>query len=139
MLRIEDHKDGVLLDLPDIEVVREWIDRTIKAEGYEPGTWNLIFVTDSALLEMNQKYLNHDYFTDVITFDYSSGKNISGDIFISIDRVKENASTLNIWWLTELHRVMIHGVLHLCGYQDKTPDDRKRMRKKEDYYLSLLA
>jgi rRNA maturation RNase YbeY len=85
---------------------------------------------------MNQKYLNHDYFTDIITFDYCEDNVISGDLFISVDRVKENADSFNVDELTEIHRVMIHGVLHLCGYKDKTEEEEKNMRLLENKYLN---
>ena len=100
------------------------------------GDISIIFVTDSYLLEMNQKYLNHDYYTDIITFDYCEMNIVSGDLFISIDRVQENADTFNVDLLTELHRVMIHGVLHLCGYKDKTIDEERLMRDLENKYLN---
>jgi probable rRNA maturation factor len=100
------------------------------------GDISIIFVTDSYLLEMNQKYLNHDYYTDIITFDYCEMNIVSGDLFISIDRVQENADTFNVDLLTELHRVMIHGVLHLCGYKDKTIEEERLMRDLENKYLN---
>ena len=100
------------------------------------GDISIIFVTDSYLLEMNQKYLNHDYYTDIITFDYCEMNIVSGDLFISIDRVQENADTFNVDLLTELHRVMIHGVLHLCGYKDKTNEEERLMRDLENKYLN---
>jgi len=100
---------------------------------------DFIFCTDDDLLEINVNHLNHNYLTDVITFPYAEGETIAGDIFISIDRVKDNASDLNADWFDEFCRVMIHGVLHLCGYQDKTEQEQYEMRKKEDYYLSLRS
>ena len=99
------------------------------------GDISIIFVSDSYLLEMNQKYLNHDYYTDIITFDYCEMNIVSGDLFISVDRVQENADTFNVDFLTELHRVMIHGVLHLCGYKDKSDDEERLMRELENKYL----
>lgn len=99
------------------------------------GDISIIFVSDSYLLEMNQKYLNHDYFTDIITFDYCEMNIVSGDLFISLDRVHENAETFNVDFLTELHRVMIHGLLHLCGYKDKTLEEEGLMRELENKYL----
>lgn len=100
------------------------------------GDISIIFVTDSYLLEMNQKYLNHDYYTDIITFDYCEMNIVSGDLFISVDRVRENADTFSVDLLTELHRVMIHGVLHLCGYKDKSDDEVRLMRELENKYLN---
>ena len=100
------------------------------------GDISIIFVSDSYLLEMNQKYLNHDYYTDIITFDYCEMNIVSGDLFISVDRVQDNAETFNVDVLTELHRVMIHGVLHLCGYKDKTKEEERNMRELENKYLN---
>ena len=100
------------------------------------GDISIIFVSDSYLLEMNQKYLNHDYYTDIITFDYCDMNIVSGDLFISVDRVQENAETFDVDVLTELHRVMIHGVLHLCGYKDKTEEEERNMRELENKYLN---
>ena len=100
------------------------------------GEISIIFVSDSYLLEMNQKYLNHDYYTDIITFDYCEMNIVSGDLFISVDRVQENAESFDVDFLTELQRVMIHGVLHLCGYKDKTEEEERLMRELENKYLN---
>ncbi len=100
------------------------------------GDISIIFVSDSYLLEMNQKYLNHDYYTDIITFDYCEMNIVSGDLFISVDRVQENAETFDVDVLTELHRVMIHGLLHLCGYKDKSLEEERLMRELENKYLN---
>ena len=108
----------------------------VKEEGKLLGDVSVIFVSDDYLLEMNQTYLNHDYYTDIITFDYCEQNVISGDLFISVDRVRENADVFNVDFGTELHRVIIHGVLHLCGYKDKTEDDEEVMRKMENKYLN---
>jgi rRNA maturation RNase YbeY len=112
------------------------LSNVVKTELKELGDIWIIFVSDQYLLEMNQKYLNHDYFTDIITFDYCEDNVISGDLFISVDRVKENADSFNVDELTEIHRVMIHGVLHLCGYKDKTEEEEKNMRLLENKYLN---
>ena len=112
------------------------LSNLVKTELKELGDISIIFVSDQYLLEMNQKYLNHDYFTDIITFDYCEHNIISGDLFISVDRVKENADSFNVDELTEIHRVMIHGVLHLCGYKDKTEEEEKNMRLLENKYLN---
>jgi probable rRNA maturation factor len=118
---------------------RRWIEQVIRAEKKSPGNLNFIFCSDPYLLDINVRYLNHDYYTDVITFDYSSGKTVAGDIFISIDRVKDNALTEKQDFETELSRILIHGVLHLLGYSDKGSIPKAQMRKKEDKYLSLLG
>ncbi|MCL4111441.1 UNVERIFIED_CONTAM: hypothetical protein GTU68_020715 [Idotea baltica] len=111
-----------------------WILDTIASESNELESLNIIFCSDEFLLNINKEYLNHDYYTDIITFDYSSDK-IEGELYISIDRVRENASELDISLNLELHRVIIHGVLHLCGYSDKSEEEEKTMRLKEDTYL----
>jgi len=117
--------------------VRQWITETVLAEGYKLKELNYIFCSDSYLLQINQQYLNHDTFTDIITFDNSSAKGvITGDIFISIDRIRENAAQFQVPETDELHRVIIHGTLHLLGYGDKTPQKKKKMTLKEDFYLN---
>jgi rRNA maturation RNase YbeY len=112
------------------------LSKTIQEEGFLLGDITVIFVTDGYLLEMNKKHLNHDYYTDIITFDYCEGNIISGDLFISLDRVRENASTFDTPFLFELKRVMIHGVLHLCGHKDKTKEEEENMRSLENKYLN---
>ena len=119
-------------------LTRAWIRKVIKAENKRLGELNYIFCSDEFLLGINRQYLEHDTLTDIITFDNSEEPDrIEGDIFISIDRVTENANKFNTSFPKELHRVMIHGALHLIGYNDKTPSQKKQMRKKEDSYLSL--
>ena len=116
--------------------VEEWIEQLISSEEKKTGNINYIFCDDEYLLKVNQDFLNHDYYTDVITFDYVKGKTISGDIFISITRIKENAITLSDNdFERELIRVLAHGVLHLCGYKDKSEGDQKIMRAKENFYI----
>ena len=114
-----------------------WIEDVINEEFHKQGNISYIFCNDEYLLERNVKYLNHNTLTDIISFDYTMGKLIAGDIFISIDRVKENAEKFSASFKDELHRVMIHGILHFCGYSDKTNEEKELMRSKEDYYLSL--
>lgn len=117
---------------------REWIILCLAKEKKELGELSYNFCSDKHLLGINKSYLNHDYYTDIITFDLSENpKTISGDIYISIDRVKENAKANNTTFHVELKRVMIHGILHLCGYKDKSKKDIAEMRKKEDLCLSL--
>ena len=101
------------------------------------GDISIIFCSDNYILDVNIRYLHHDYFTDVITFDYCEGERLSGDLFISIDSVRENAIEFGTEFDEELHRVIVHGLLHLIGYDDHTPEDQNVMRAKEDYYLSL--
>lgn len=117
--------------------LRQWITDTIRAEGFKLNELTYIFCSDNYLLNINRQYLDHDTYTDIITFDNSEGNNIvTSDIFISIERIRENAVNFNVPEITELHRVIIHGVLHLLGYKDKTPADKQKMTEKEDYYLS---
>lgn len=115
-----------------------WIEKMFLTEGLEPGMFNVIFCTDEYLYDMNMAYLKHDYYTDIITFDYSEEDTASGDLFISIDRVKDNANEMNISFLDELYRVIIHGFLHLAAYKDKTDSDKQKMTEKENEYLSKL-
>jgi len=110
-----------------------------KSEGKALKDISVVFTDDDYLLEVNKQYLNHDYYTDVITFGYSVFPEVSGDIMISLDRVKENADTLSVSFQEELNRVVYHGLLHLCGYKDKSAADEKLMRKKENYYLELFV
>lgn len=116
-----------------------WIKEAVIFEGKKVGNISFIFCSDNYLLDINKKYLSHDYFTDIITFDYVEGNIINGDIFISIDRVVENAKDFNTFLENELHRILIHGVLHLLGYKDKSKKDKDLMTKKEDYYLKVLS
>lgn len=118
--------------------IKEWINQAIKKEKYKLGELSYNFCSDEYLLQINIEHLNHDFYTDIITFELNEGKTIIGDIYISIDRVKDNAKQNNKTFNNELMRVLIHGVLHLCGYKDKTKKDAALMREKEDYYLSLL-
>jgi rRNA maturation RNase YbeY len=124
--------------LPQKKNIRKWIEEIIHRENKKPGILNFIFCSDAYLLDLNIKYLNHNTFTDVITFDQSlDGTDISGDIYISIDRIKENAKTFKTRFNSELNRVMCHGILHLIGYNDKTSEESRIIKGKEDYYLSL--
>lgn len=116
----------------------EWIDAIIESEGKEPGEINYIFCDDDYLHNINMQYLNHDTLTDIISFDYCIGDLISGDIFISIERVKENAKEYEVLFHVELLRVMSHGILHYCGYKDKAEQDEKVMRLKEQEKMSMF-
>ena len=102
------------------------------------GDISIIFCSDNYILDINQRFLQHDYFTDIITFDYSEGRRISGDLFISVDSVRENAVEYGTEFSDELHRVIVHGILHLIGYDDHTDEEIKEMRAKENYYLSVF-
>ncbi|HSH20054.1 MAG TPA: rRNA maturation RNase YbeY [Draconibacterium sp.] len=116
--------------------ISEYIKVLIDNELKESGEISIIFCSDKYLLEINTEYLQHNFFTDIITFNYVEGNIISGDLFISSERVKENAAQYGASFIMELYRVIFHGVLHLVGYNDKTENEKKIMREKEDYYLS---
>jgi len=117
--------------------LKKWINNIIEKEGKKLNFVNFIFCDDNEMLEKNISYLNHMTYTDILTFDYTENNIISGDIIISIDRITENAKTYNVTFKKELKRVIIHGILHLIGYKDKSKKEKKIMREKEDFYLSL--
>lgn len=125
--------------LNEQERIASWVERVVLMYHKFPGDIQYIFCDDIFLAEMNQQYLQHNTLTDIITFNYNSGHYISGDIFISIDRIKENAATYKTTIEDELHRVMIHGILHLCGLNDKTAKDKKLMQEKENEALEILT
>lgn len=124
------------LDNP--EAFSKWINTVLKSEGYTEGDITYVFCDDEYLHKINLEYLNHDTLTDIISFDYSVGKQIHGEIYISIERVNENASDFNELFENELKRVIIHGILHFMGYKDKTPEDEKIMRNKEDKAIATF-
>lgn len=114
-----------------------WLRMVAESEIKRVGDLSIIFCSDNYILDVNMRYLQHDYFTDIITFDYCEGNRLSGDLFISVDSVRENALFYGTEFSDELNRVMVHGLLHLIGYDDHTEEDQKTMREKEDYYLSV--
>ena len=119
------------------ENLKIWIEKIIISEEKKIGEINYIFCDDEYLLKINQDFLDHDYYTDIITFDQVRGKTISGEIFVSLQRIKDNANLISKNYEEEKKRVIAHGILHLCGYKDKTEEEQKTMRAKEDFYLSL--
>ena len=128
-------------DVDPIEIntsTTEWLKKLIILEGKKVGKISYIFQSDEGLLKVNRDFLQHDYYTDVITFDYVKGKTISADIFVSLPRISENAILLSKDFTSELHRVLAHGLLHLCGFKDKTDEEKIEMRKKEDFYLNIF-
>ena len=129
--------EGIKFDLQGKLANNRWLRFVAEAEAKRIGDVNIVFCSDPYILDVNINYLGHDYYTDIITFDYVEGDVLSGDLFISIDSVRENASFYGADFPTELRRVMVHGLLHLIGYDDHTPEEQKVMRSKEDYYLSL--
>lgn len=120
-------------------LLKEAVKNLANLEGKVLKDLSLVFTDDEYLLEVNKQFLNHDYFTDVITFDYSSFPDVSGDVMISLERVRDNALVLDQSFELELHRVVFHGVLHLCGYNDKSKEEAALMRSKEDFYLSMFV
>jgi rRNA maturation RNase YbeY len=139
MPKISFFTEDLTYTLKSKRIIKNWITETIKAEGYQLDELNFILCSDAYLLRINQDYLQHDDYTDVITFDNSEElKMIVGDIFISVDRIKENASSFKSTVINELCRVMIHGTLHLLGYKDKKKADKSMMTSKEDFYLNQL-
>ncbi|AUP79439.1 rRNA maturation RNase YbeY [Flavivirga eckloniae] len=125
--------------LKDEKVISNWILDTISEEGYKLEEINYVFCNDEYLHKLNVEFLNHDTLTDIISFDYSVGKLIQGDIFISVERVEDNAKDFSVPFKEELHRVIIHGILHYCGYKDKSDSEAKLMREKENHYLEQLV
>ena len=131
--------DSINLPLPDIDqaATTAWVNAVAKAHGKRCGAIAYIFVDDEKILEVNREFLQHDYYTDIITFDYTEGNKISGDLFISLDTVRTNAEDVGATYEEELHRVIIHGILHLCGINDKGPGEREIMEVEEDKALAL--
>ena len=126
-------------DIDPIEInsqTNEWLQKLITHEEKKVGKITYIFMSDEGLLKVNRDFLKHDYYTDIITFDYVKGKTISADIFVSLPRISDNAMSHSKDFNSELHRVLAHGLLHLCGYKDKTDEEKTEMRKKEDFYLN---
>ena len=126
-------------EIPISTATISWLEDVIKTENKKKGEINYILCDDEYLLKVNQDFLDHDYYTDIITFDYVKGKTISGDIFVSLPRISDNAKTLVRDFNSEFHRVLAHGILHLMGYKDKTEEEITVMRQKEDFYLNFFA
>lgn len=131
------HNQTIDFKLKEKTKLKQWIKLITEKEKHTLGNITYVFCSDDELLEINIKHLNHNTLTDIITFDYTENNKINSDIFISIDRVLENAKKFNTAFENELHRVMIHGIFHLCGYKDKTKSDADLMRKKENWALKL--
>ncbi len=124
-------------ELSNEDEIRAWLEFVLDEEDRELGEVSYIFCDDEYLYDLNVKHLKHNTLTDIISFDYSLGKVVSGDIYISVERVEENAKDRGIKFSDELHRIMVHGLLHYIGFKDKSESEKKTMRNKEDYYLSL--
>ncbi|MCW1146939.1 rRNA maturation RNase YbeY [Flavobacterium lacisediminis] len=125
-------------ELDNEEQYEDWISRIIESEGFDEGEINYIFCDDEYLHKINVEYLDHDTLTDIISFDYTVGNLIQGDIFVSVERVKDNANDFNVSFEDELKRVLSHGVLHYCGYKDKSPKDEALMRSKEEEKMQMF-
>jgi rRNA maturation RNase YbeY len=138
MNSISFHSEGVNTKTPSKRLLKAWIKEFVSNHGKKVGELAFIFCSDEKILEVNRNFLQHDYYTDIITFDYCEGALVSGDIFISVERVAENALILNVENNIELLRVIAHGVLHLIGFQDKSPQNKKEMTKNEDLCISLF-
>ena len=131
------HRENVSLNA-DEKLIIKWLTNSVNSLDYSIGELSFVFCSDDYLRKLNIKHLNQDYLTDVITFDYSKEMSLIGDVFISTERVKENAKLFNVSFNEELFRVIIHGVLHLCGFKDKTKEEKAEMRSKENDFLSLI-
>ena len=125
-------------ELDNVEQYEDWISRIIESEGFDEGEINYIFCDDEYLHKINVEYLDHDTLTDIISFDYTVGNVLQGDIFVSIERVRDNANDFNVSFEEELKRVLSHGVLHYCGYKDKSPKDEALMRSKEEEKMQMF-
>lgn len=132
------HSEETSFSIPQNNIAEKWVDLVLSKANCSLGDINVIFSSNDYLLKINKEYLNHHYFTDVITFNYNDGSKISGDIFVSVDQVEINAVEFGVDFLDELNRVMIHGVLHLIGYDDKDDESQTEMTKMENDSLSLL-
>ena len=133
------HNEEVSFSFNNKREVSLWLNSVVSSIKKELGVINVIFCNDQYLLKVNQTYLNHDYFTDIITFNYNENNLISGDLFISIDRVKENAINQKMEFNVEIHRVIVHGVLHLCGLNDQSKQEKEIMRGRENLFLQKLS
>lgn len=128
-------------DIDPVELnpkIPDWLNDLLITEGKKPGAITYIICSDQYLLKVNQDYLQHDYYTDIITFDYVRGKIISGDIFVSLPRIQDNSESVGTTFEEEFRRVLAHGLLHLCGYKDKTLEQQEIMRQRENFYLNLF-
>ena len=125
-------------ELSNEDQIALWISSVIEEEKFNEGEINYIFCDDEYLLKLNIEFLDHDTLTDIISFDYTVGKQINGDVYISVERVEDNSKEYKVDFKAELNRVLVHGILHYCGYKDKTEEDEKLMRSKENYYISRL-
>ncbi len=136
---IQWNTDGVEMPALDTTGLATWLDGVARSHGCILGPLTYVFCNDEKILEVNRRFLNHDYYTDIITFDYTHGRRVSGDMFISLDTVRSNAGLVGATYGRELHRVIVHGLLHLCGINDKGPGEREVMERHEDEALAALG
>ncbi len=138
-LQLQIIADGVEMPRLDVDLLRRWIAAVAEAHDREAAELTYIFCNDDKIIEVNRQFLQHDYYTDIITFDYTRGRRLRGDMYISLDTVASNAAQLGVDYDRELRRVIIHGVLHLCGIDDKAPGQREIMESQEDKSLEILS
>jgi rRNA maturation RNase YbeY len=131
------HYDIEKFRLREVAAIKRIICRIIGDAGMKPGLTNIIFTNDEKVYEINREFLGHDYYTDIITFNYNEGRIVNGEIYVSVDRVKDNAAALSLSVMNEVKRVIFHGFLHLCGYDDRTSVQKKKMNEMEEMYLAL--
>ena len=136
-MKVRFHYDVEGFRLRDVSAVKKIISRIIADAGRKTGVCDVIFTGDEKLYEINREFLGHDYYTDIVTFNYNEGKTVNGEIYISVDRVKDNAINLSVKLKSEIRRVIFHGFLHLCGYDDRTSEQKSRMAEREEMYLAL--
>ena len=136
-LELSFHNQEISFEVPGKEVITKTIERIIEDEKMHPGEIAVVFMSDDALLSLNKQFLQHDYYTDIITFDTNEGSIVNGELYISVDRVRENAKKFDEEFGREMKRVIFHGVLHLVGYNDKTEKQKNVMRAREEFYLNL--
>lgn len=136
-MAIHFHEKEVSAGIRNKNLLKKWLNDLIEQENASPGQINIVLTTDNNVLELNKNYLSRDYLTDIIAFDYSENQLVSGDLFISIERVNENSQDFCVSFKMELKRVIVHGILHLLGYEDDNPKQKSLMRKMEDRYLLL--
>jgi len=136
-LRVNFHYDIEKFRLRESRMIKKVINRIVSDSGMKGGVVDVIITSDDKVYEINNEFLGHDYYTDIITFDYNNGKTVNGEIYISAERVRENAEKFGVSGISEMKRVIFHGFLHLCGYDDRTAEEKRRMSEMEEMYLAL--
>lgn len=136
-MRVNFHYDIEKFRLRESRMIKRIISRIISDAGMKGGVVDVIITRDEKVYEINNEFLGHDYYTDIITFDYNNGKTVNGEIYVSADRVRENAGRFGVSVVSEMKRVIFHGFLHLCGYDDRTAEEKRRMSEMEEMYLAL--